>query len=75
MEKITLNKIDVHENILKKLDYFYKSNKIPHIIFHGSSGSGKRTLVDQFLNKIYNNEKHKIKSNVMFVNCAHGKGI
>lgn len=75
MEKISVNKIDVHENILKKLDYFYKSNKIPHIIFHGSSGSGKRTLVDQFLNKIYNNEKHKIKSNVMFVNCAHGKGI
>jgi hypothetical protein len=75
MEKISIQSLDVHKNIIDKLDYFYKSNKIPHIIFHGSSGSGKRTLVDQFLNKIYNNEKHKIKSNVMFVNCAHGKGI
>jgi GTPase SAR1 family protein len=75
MEKNNFEPLDVHKNILDKLDYFHKSNKIPHIIFHGSSGSGKRTIVNQFLNKIYNNEKHKIKSNVMFVNCAHGKGI
>lgn len=75
MEKPVFETLDIHKNILEKLEYFHKSNKIPHIIFHGSSGSGKRTIVDQFLNKIYNNEKHKIKSNVMFVNCAHGKGI
>ena len=64
-----------HKLIYEKLDYFYKSNKIPHLIFHGSSGTGKRTIVNMFLNKIYNNDKNKIKSNVMFVNCAHGKGI
>jgi DNA polymerase III delta prime subunit len=75
MEKTSFEPLPIHKNILDKLDYFHKSNKIPHIIFHGSSGTGKRTIVDQFLNKIYNNEKHKIKSNVMFVNCAHGKGI
>jgi hypothetical protein len=45
------------------------------MIFHGSSGSGKRHIVDQFINKIYQFDKLKIKSNVMFVNCAHGKGI
>lgn len=65
----------IHQKIYEKLDYFHRSNKIPHLIFHGSSGSGKRTIVDKFLNKIYNNEKAKIKTNVMFVNCAHGKGI
>ena len=69
------NNLPIHENIYKKLDYFYKSNKIPHIIFHGSSGSGKRTIVDNFLNKIYQCDHKKIKTNVMFVNCAHGKGI
>ena len=66
---------NIHQNIHNKLDYFYKSNKIPHLLFHGSSGSGKRTIVNTFLYKIYNNDKQKIKSNVMFVNCAHGKGI
>ena len=69
------NILSSHRKIYEKLDFFYKSNKIPHIIFHGSSGSGKRTIVNNFLNKIYNSDKQKIKTNVMFVNCSHGKGI
>jgi hypothetical protein len=50
-------------------------NKIPNIIFHGPSGSGKRTIMNDFINIIYNNDREKIKSFVMYVNCAHGKGI
>ena len=64
-----------NENIVKKLDYFYDTNKIPNIIVHGSPGSGKKTIIYSFLDKIYNGDKHKMKSNVMIVNCAHGKGI
>ena len=64
-----------HKIIQSKLDHFLENNKIPHIIFHGSSGTGKKTLVHHFIHKIYQNDRHKIKSNVMFVNCAHGKGI
>jgi len=65
----------IHENIHNKLNYFLQSNKIPHIIFHGSSGTGKKTIVYDFINKIYKGNKYNIKTNVMFVNCAHGKGI
>lgn len=64
-----------HESVHKKLDYFFTSKEIPHIIFHGSSGTGKRTILHNFLYKIYDGDKHKLKTNVMFVNCAHGKGI
>jgi DNA polymerase III delta prime subunit len=67
--------LSIHKNIDDKLNYFHHSKKIPHIIFHGSSGSGKRTIVNNFLNKIYNNDKQNLKTNVMMVNCAHGKGI
>jgi DNA polymerase III delta prime subunit len=67
--------LNIHQSIIEKLDYFHKIRKIPNIIFHGPSGSGKRTIVGNFINKIYNNEKEKIKSFVMYVNCAHGKGI
>ena len=67
--------LPIHENIKAKLHYFYETQKIPHLIFHGSPGTGKRTLVYDFLNKIYGQDKHKLKTNVMFVNCAHGKGI
>ena len=67
--------IKEHEHIIQKLDYFFLTKKIPHIIFHGSSGTGKRTIIHDFLNKIYGGNKHILKTNVMIVNCAHGKGI
>jgi len=64
-----------HESIIEKLNYFYKIHKIPNIIFHGGCGTGKKTVVNQFINTIYNGDKEKIKTFVMYVNCAHGKGI
>lgn len=67
--------LNIHQNIKEKLTYFFNIQKIPNIIFHGPSGSGKRTLVNEFINKIYNNDKEKIRSFVMYVNCSHGKGI
>ena len=67
--------LNIHQNIKDKLDYFYTIHKIPNIIFHGPSGSGKRTIVHDFIHKIYNNEKDRIKNFVMYVNCSHGKGI
>ena len=65
----------LHHKIKKKLDYFIEKNKIPHIIFYGPNGSGKKTLLLDFINKIYNYDKSKINQYAMFVNCAHGKGI
>jgi len=67
--------IGIHNSIYDKLNHFNKTNKVPHIIFHGVSGSGKRTIVNNFLNTIYDNDKSRMKSNIMIVNCAHGKGI
>lgn len=65
----------IHENIRDKLNYFNDLHKIPNILFHGPSGSGKRTIVNEFIHKIYENNRDKIKSFVMYVNCSHGKGI
>jgi len=67
--------IEGHEDIIEKLNYFYKIHKITNIIFHGGCGTGKKTIVNQFINTIYNGDKEKIKTFVMYVNCAHGKGI
>ena len=66
-----------HENnfVTSKLNYFIQIRKIPNIVFHGSSGCGKRTIVGDFINRIYEGDRNRIKTNVMFVNCAHGKGI
>ena len=67
--------LNIHQSIIEKLKYFHGTHKTPNIIFHGQSGSGKRTIVNEFINIIYNNDKERIKSFVMYVNCAHGKGI
>jgi len=65
----------LHTEINDKLNFFLRNKKIPNIIFHGESGSGKRTIVYNFISNIYNNDKSLIKKYVMNVNCAHGKGI
>ena len=67
--------LQIHQSIKNKLNYFQEIHKIPNIIFHGPSGSGKRTIVNEFIHKIYDNNIEKIKSFVMYVNCSHGKGI
>jgi len=72
MEVTTLN---IHQDIYRQLNGYFINNQIPNIIFHGASGTGKKQIVTNFIDKIYNNDRKLIKSNVMFVNCSHGKGI
>lgn len=62
------------DTILQKLHAFYKNNRTPHTIFYGSVLSNKNEVMLKFLKKIYPTEK-LLTENVMFVNCAHGKGI
>ena len=69
------NMLPIHENIKEKLDYFLSIQKIPNIIFHGPPGSGKKTLLTDFIQKIYQNDKNKMKQYTMYVNCSYGKGI
>ena len=70
-----MQKLDIHRDIITKLNYFQNESKIPNIIFHGPPGTGKKTIVFDFINNIYDNNNKKIKEFVMCVNCSHGKGI
>ena len=67
--------LDIHGDIWQKLQYFITQKKIPNLIFHGVSGCGKNTLVWKFIRSIYGNDRGALKDYVMYVNCAHGKGI
>jgi len=67
--------LQIHKNIKQQLKYFYENGRIPNIIFNGTSGSGKSTIVGEFISLIYGNKKEMINDYVMYVNCAHGKGI
>jgi hypothetical protein len=72
-----------HELVWSKLDAFCSSGKIPHLLFHGASGTGKKTLVQTFIHRIYQHTPtkkapvslDKLRRNIMWVNCAQRKGI
>lgn len=68
-----MTEIKIHKEIITKLTNYIKNNNVPNIIFHGPNGSGKKYVINNLINKIYT--KEEINYFVMFVNCAHGKGI
>jgi hypothetical protein len=74
-KECNIQRLPIHETIIHRLDEFITKNQIPHIIFHGPSGSGKQTLVRDFIQRIYCGDRTKMKTHVMNVNCSHGKGI
>jgi DNA polymerase III delta prime subunit len=63
------------EEIEKKLDQFIINNRIPHIIFHGTHSVDKKTIINKFVQKIYNYNKEQIKENILSTDCSYGKGI
>lgn len=45
-----------HKDLLKILDIMSKDESIPHLIFYGPDGSGKKTLVRLLLQLLYDND-------------------
>ena len=66
------NKLNIHKNIYDRLDNFIKINQVPNILLHGPVGSGKRTIIFDFVDKLY---KGKNDGLVLYVECGYGKGI
>lgn len=67
--------LKIHSKIIKKLEHFYENRRIPNLLFYGPSGSGKKKIIFDYLNKIYNNDMLIFKKYTLIVNCAHEKGI
>jgi Cdc6-like AAA superfamily ATPase len=59
---------------MEKLYYYLEHKQIPNLLFHGPSGSGKKTILQHFLKQLYP-DKETLEQQVMYVNCAYGKGI
>jgi len=72
---MNMNLPKLHSDVVTKLRHFIANKKIPNIIFHGPNGCGKNTILSNFIQSIYNNAKSVIKTHVMTVNCAYGRGI
>ena len=69
------NYINNYDIVKEKLILLKNSNMIPNIIFHGNYKSGKKTILNFFINLIYNNNQKLIKENTLTINCSFNKGI
>jgi DNA polymerase III delta prime subunit len=62
-----INESSFHKKLLKRLNSMAKDESIPHIIFHGVTGSGKKTIINLFLNMLYGEEVNKLVSSTYMV--------
>jgi DNA polymerase III delta prime subunit len=58
-----IDDIFFHKYIYERLKIMCKEESVPHIIFHGAPGSGKKTMIRIFLDMIYNGETKSMSSN------------
>ena len=66
--------LEIHNEIYTQLDTYYNENRVPNIIFHGRNGSGKKTIVKNYINKIYKTREEQ-KKYVLIVDCIQSNGI
>ena len=64
--------LTIHKKIYDRLDNFININQVPNILLHGPVGSGKRKIIFDFVDKLYNGKKEGL---VLYVECGYGKGI
>lgn len=64
-----------YDVVKEKLSNFIMNKQVPNIIFHGDCFTKKETIVSEFIQNIYKNDDDMINKYVMYVDCAHGKGI
>tara|TARA_Y100001970_G_C14227701_1_gene856669 strand:+ start:2070 stop:2885 length:816 start_codon:yes stop_codon:yes gene_type:complete len=72
MEGLIKNK--EQQKIINKLDTFIETGKVPHLLFYGTNGTGKRTLLNYLIKKLYNDINNKSEY-IIQINCCQFKGI
>ena len=53
-----------HKDILNRLQIISKDESIPHLIFYGPNGSGKKALINLFLKMLYDDTVMNIENSV-----------
>jgi len=57
----TINDVFFHKDIYDMLEVMANDNSIPHLLFHGSHGSGKNTMVNIFMEMLFGKSVNNIK--------------
>jgi len=60
----TLDEFIFHKEEIKFLETMSKDASIPHLIFSGSEGSGKKTLIRMFMEMLFDKDVHKVSETI-----------
>jgi len=69
----TAKKSILHKDILKLLEFISKDDSIPHIIFYGNDGVGKRRIIKLFLEMLYGQDVNNVEENMYIVSGSGNK--
>ena len=56
-----MSTLEIHTTIKEKLDLYVATRRIPHLIFYGPAGGGKRHILNHLVQRIYPTEEEKKK--------------
>jgi replication factor C subunit 3/5 len=62
-----------HKNLFELLNVMSKDEAIPHIIFYGAEGSGKKTIIKLFLEMLFDKSVHKTRDVIYMVTGSGNK--
>lgn len=69
------NSIFFHKQLIELLNVMSKDEAIPHIIFYGPDGSGKKTTIRLFLEMLFDMSVHKTKDTTYKVTGSGNKVV
>lgn len=67
-----LDDIVSHDDIKMMLSYSVNKGDLPHLLFHGNSGTGKTSMINVIVTQLYGD---KLDSNVLELNASDENGI
>lgn len=70
-----IENVKFNKNIVKLIESLADDDSIPHIIFYGTSGCGKKTFVRLLLQEIYDDSINKLKEMEIKVNGSGNKQV
>ena len=69
---VNLSDIISHKHIIKSLKEIIKNGSLPHLLFHGTPGTGKTSTILSIVKKIYGSSE---KFMVLELNASNDRGI
>jgi replication factor C subunit 3/5 len=70
---INESKVCFNKELIERFKNFSTDNEMPHIIFYGLAGSGKKTMVNILLELLFGKDIYNISEKITKINGSGGK--